>query len=88
MWFAALSPPYSRTAYWSSDFLRRLLEGSEDVLALLADNPFPDGPPRYARVRLENYRFTTPEERRATGHWWVPAPLGMYLPPVSLEMLP
>jgi hypothetical protein len=88
MWFAALSPPYSRTAYWISDFLKRLLQGSDDVLALLADNPFPDQPPRYVRARLENYRFTTPEERRTTGLWWKHQPIGMYLPPVSREMLP
>jgi predicted DCC family thiol-disulfide oxidoreductase YuxK len=88
MWFAALSPPYSRTAYWISDFLRRLLEGSQDVLGLLAENPFKDEPPRYVRVRIENYRFTTPEERRATGRWWVTSPRGMYLPPLSLDRLP
>ncbi|MEN8107304.1 MAG: lipase maturation factor family protein [Pseudomonadota bacterium] len=87
MWFAALTPPYTRTSYWIHDFRKRLLQGSPDVLALLAHNPFPDGPPRFIRARIENYRFATLEERKATGNWWVIEPLGMYLPPLSLEML-
>jgi hypothetical protein len=87
MWFAALATPYTRTSYWIHDFRKRLLEGSPSVLALLERNPFPERPPRFIRVRVENYRFTTPEEHKATGNWWVIEPLGMYLPPVSLDML-
>ncbi len=86
-WFAALSPPFTRTSYFMTGFLQRLLEGSPAVLGLLADNPFPDAPPRYVRARLEQYRFTTPEERAGSGDWWVRQPLGMYLPPATLEML-
>ena len=85
MWFAALSPPHSRTAYWITGFRQRLLEGSPDVLALLSRNPFPDGPPEYIRVRAESYRFTTADERRDSGNWWVIEPLGMYLPPAGLQ---
>ena len=33
-------------------------------------DPFPDQPPNFIRLRLHNYTFTTPEERKATGHWW------------------
>ncbi len=43
MWFAALSGP--RRQPWFAAFLYRLLENSPPVLALLASNPFPDGPP-------------------------------------------
>jgi hypothetical protein len=84
MWFAALAPPHTRTAFWITDFRQRLLEGSPDVLALLSHNPFPDRPPEYIRVRIEDYRFTTPEEREASGNWWVIKPLGLYLPPAAL----
>jgi len=84
MWFAALSPPFTRTSYWLPDFMTRLLEGSPAVLDLLEHNPFPDKPPVYVRARLEDYRFTTPAERAATGQWWVSKPIGMYMGPISL----
>jgi predicted DCC family thiol-disulfide oxidoreductase YuxK len=87
MWFAALSPPHARTANFIYSFLPRLLEGSPDVLALLDHNPFPERPPAYVRARLELYRFASPAEHAATGEWWVRKPLGIYLPPVSLDML-
>lgn len=87
MWFAAIGHPGTRTTYWFPDFMVRLLEGSPPVLALLADNPFPERPPRLVRARLEDYRFTTPAERAATGDWWVRKPLGIYLPALSLDML-
>jgi predicted DCC family thiol-disulfide oxidoreductase YuxK len=87
MWFAAIGRPNTRTTYWLPDFMARLLEGSPPVLDLLAYNPFPDRPPKWVRARLENYRFTTPAERASTGDWWVREPLGIYLPPLSLDML-
>ena len=46
---------------------------------------FPDDPPEYIRVRAEKYRFTTAEERRASGNWWAVEPLGIYLPPAGLQ---
>ena len=85
LWFAALVTPYTRTSYWINEFRQRLLEGSPDVLALLSDNPFPDLPPEYIRMRVDNYRFTTADERRDSGNWWVVEPLGMYLPPAGLQ---
>jgi predicted DCC family thiol-disulfide oxidoreductase YuxK len=87
MWFAAIGRPNTRTTYWFPDFMVRLLEGSPQVLALLEHNPFPERPPRLVRARLENYRFTTPAERAATGNWWVSKPIGVYMPPLSLGML-
>jgi hypothetical protein len=68
MWFAALGGP--RDSPWLYSFLNCLLKGSPDVLALLADNPFPDHPPRYIRVILYEYRFTNAAERAATEAWW------------------
>jgi hypothetical protein len=78
MWFAALGAWEGEP--WFQAFLARLLEGSPDVLALLASTPFPDAPPRYIRAELYRYRFSTPEERRATGQWWVRERLGPYSP--------
>jgi hypothetical protein len=81
MWFAALSPAYADR--WFVAFLRRLVEGDAAVVHLLAHNPFPDEPPAVVRARLYHYRFTTREERRATGDYWVRELLGEYARPVA-----
>jgi predicted DCC family thiol-disulfide oxidoreductase YuxK len=86
MWFAALENYQADP--WFVNFTVRLLEGSPDVLALLGRNPFPSGAPRYIRARLYEYRFTTADERRATGDWWKREPKGEYLPAVSLRAAP
>jgi len=83
MWFAALSNYQSQP--WFVNFMVRLLEGSPDVLALLAKNPFPSNPPRYVRAQVYDYQFTSFAERRATGDWWRREPKGAYFPPVSLK---
>jgi predicted DCC family thiol-disulfide oxidoreductase YuxK len=83
MWFAALGDV--RHNPWFVAFALRLLEGEPAVLALLADNPFPDRPPRFVRAVRYDYRFTTPERRREHGRWWRATPEGFYLPPVSLS---
>ena len=70
MWFAALDP-YGNQA-WLRPMLDRLLENSTTVLGLLDDtgNPFPSDPPRYVRLMLYRYAFTTPDERLDAGAWW------------------
>ncbi len=74
MWFAALQG-YQRT-HWFRPLLQRLLEGSPEVLNLLAKNgsaaqqAFPDRPPRYIRAIVYQYHFTDREAHRATGQWW------------------
>ncbi len=82
MWFAALGSP--RSSRWFLAFCERLLEGSPPVLALLGTNPFPNAPPRYLRATLYDYRFTTPDERRATGAWWMRHELRPYAPTLML----
>jgi hypothetical protein len=86
MWFAALGT--WRTTPWFQEFMLRLLQGSPDVLGLLAHNPFPDHPPRYVRAELYDYRFSTAPEHRASGAWWVRAPAGSYSPILSLTPTP
>jgi hypothetical protein len=68
MWFAALGD--YRDHPWFRRFLSRLLEGSPDVLALLETNPFPDGPPRFVRAVVYDYRFTDWDTRSQTKAWW------------------
>jgi hypothetical protein len=83
LWFVAISPAYGNE--WFVPFTRRLLEGDADTLRLLRRNPFPDHPPAYVRATMYRYRFTTWEERRATGAWWHRTPEGQLLRPVRLE---
>ncbi len=78
MWFAALGGQ-ARTP-WFDRFLARLLEGSPEVHGLLAENPFPHGPPRYVRAELYGYRFTGWGTLRETGRWWERRYLGPYAP--------
>src|SRR2546430_17338852 len=59
MWFAALDPDGARG--WLLPFVARLLQGSPEVVSLLAENPFPEGPPRYVRLAYYRYRFSTPD---------------------------
>jgi hypothetical protein len=79
LWFAALSFDCRRQP-WFLRFEQRLLEGSPPVLRLLADNPFPDHPPRFLRARLDLYHFTGPGDR----DWWRITPLGDFCPPIQL----
>ncbi len=67
------------------NFSLRLLQGSPEVLALPANNPFPEQPTAYIRAQLYDYHFTTSEERRRTGAWWKREVRGSYLPPISLR---
>src|SRR5213080_1977259 len=83
MWFAALGTP--RENRWLIALVFRLLQGSHDVNPLLANNPFPDKPPRYIRAMFYRYRFTTGDEFRQTGAWWKREELREYLPTLSLE---
>jgi Lipase maturation factor len=83
MWFAAMSQVGQEP--WFVNFAAKLLTGDRAVLSLLEHNPFPDHPPRWVRARLYLYRFTTPEERRASGAWWKRELVGEWLPEVSLD---
>jgi lipase maturation factor len=83
MWFAAMSPT-ARDA-WFSVLMARLLEGDPATIGLLRTNPFPERPPQAIRALLYRYRFTTPEEHRRTGAWWVRELIGTYYPVSALR---
>lgn len=81
MWFAALGRVENNP--WFVQFLQKLMEGSPEVLGLLAEDPFPGQRPRFARAKLDHYTFTTfGDESKA---WWRVEPAGMYCPEVSLR---
>ena len=64
--------------------MMRLLEGEPAVEALLKLNPFQKDQPRYIRCVLFDYRFTSRQERKATGAWWRRERRGLYGPPIEL----
>jgi hypothetical protein len=82
MWFAALGS--LRDNPWIESLMRRLLEGSPTVLALLDAAPFADRPPKYVRAQLYDYHFANQRTHLKTGEWWVRRPEGLYFPQVSL----
>jgi hypothetical protein len=82
LWFASLG-------HWRSNSIvplteERLLQGSPDVLALFANNPFPQ-PPRQIRVLLWQYWFTSMQEKREQGLWWRRQLLGNYAPTLGRD---
>ncbi len=83
LWFAALSSPDQNR--WVLVLCEHLLRGTPEVLALLAENPFPQKPPRFVRVVRYEYHFTDLATRRSTGQWWRRTPLDFYVGPASLK---
>ena len=77
MWFAAMSQAPDEP--WLIHLAYELLRAEPDVLALFARDPFAGKPPRYVRMELYRYRFTTWGEQG----WWKRERVGSYLPPVS-----
>ena len=83
MWFEAMAP--SPQSGWFFNLLAGLLQGDRATASLLRSNPFADAPPRFLRAQYYRYRFTTPDERRATGLWWNRQLVGTFYGPVSLN---
>ena len=83
LWFAALGPP--QDSPWTLALLVRVLQGDPALLGLLGNDPFPGRPPRYAQLRLYDYRFSLPAERAATGDWWLRRDEGVWLGPLRLD---
>lgn len=64
--------------YWFDQFITRVHQGSPEVVALLEHNPFAEKPPRYLRVQVYQYWFTSTKERADTGEWWKREYLGQF----------
>jgi hypothetical protein len=82
MWFAGISRGYADG--WFGGFLTKLLQNDRSTVRLLRRNPFPDAPPVYVRALIYEYRFTTWQERRASGQWWRRSLIGEYASPRRL----
>jgi predicted DCC family thiol-disulfide oxidoreductase YuxK len=83
MWFAALDQ--FDTQPWLQSFLLRLLQGSPDVLRLVANDPFKGTPPRYIRCEVYRYHFSDITARRSSRVVWTREPLGDYSPVLTLQ---
>lgn len=81
IWFAAMARPVDYP--WTFHFVWKLLHNDRGTLGLLANDPFPDSPPRYVRAVLYRYRFTPAEE--ADGSWWKRERLGLWMKPYSVD---
>ena len=75
LWFAALNPQGNMSTI--EGLVRGILRGSKPVMGLMENDPFAGRPPRYVRVKVYDYRFTTPEEGARTGEWWARTDTGM-----------
>ena len=76
IWF--VPPQNPEFMYFFDRFISSLEQGSADVLSLLEHNPFTDRPPEFIRIRVYLYRFTSFEERKASGNWWKYQYLGVF----------
>ncbi|MBX9689500.1 MAG: lipase maturation factor family protein [Candidatus Obscuribacterales bacterium] len=83
MWFAALAP--GERSLWFDSFMKKLLEGSPEVLSLLSKNPFPDKAPLEIRAKLYDYKFSDWNALLTRGQWWQRREESEYYPASSLE---
>jgi len=83
LWFASLGSWRENLFVVSTE--ERLLNGSRDVLALFAGDPFPNAPPKLVRSIIWQYWFTSLAEKRATGMWWRRELIGLYGPVLTRD---
>ena len=80
VWFAAMERPEQNP--WLIHLIWKLLHNDKLALSLLANNPFPDNPPKYIRVKYYRYKFTEPGTSTAV---WERGYAGEWLPPLSRD---
>jgi len=79
IWFAAMSVPQQHP--WVFHLIWKLLHNDAGVLSLLANNPFPEGPPENIRIEMYRYKFLPPGDE--SGKVWNNEHVGTWLNPVS-----
>ncbi|HWK76787.1 lipase maturation factor family protein [Microbacterium sp.] len=82
MWFLPLGRSLED---WFTVFLVRLLEADAPTLAMLRRDPFDGERPVWVQAVSYRYRFTTREEKRATGAVWVRDRRRIVMGPVGLR---
>ncbi len=81
IWFAAMSTPERYP--WTLHLVWKLLHADRGALSLLANDPFPDAPPRWIRARLYRYEFEPAGD--PSGAWWKRTLVDEWLPPLSAD---
>jgi len=81
IWFAAMSVPGRYP--WTLHLIWKLLHNDAGALSLLANNPFPDRPPRFIRARYYRYEFAPLDDPQ--GLTWRRTLLGDWIPPLSAD---
>jgi len=81
IWFAAMSVPERYP--WTVHLIWKLLHNDRGVLGLLANDPFPDHPPRTIRAQYYRYEFAPPGNPE--GVYWRRTLLGTWIPPLSAD---
>ena len=81
IWFAAMSSPNRYP--WTLHLVWKLLHNDAGALSLLANDPFPQAPPRFVRALLYRYEFAPPGD--PGGAWWKRTLAGGWLPPLSAD---
>lgn len=81
MWFAGLNPRGNE--YWLFGLSQRILEGNPSIARLMRRPDLVANPPRYVRWSYYEYKFSTPEQRQATGAWWSRSHTGFLTGPLS-----
>jgi hypothetical protein len=79
IWFAAMGQPGDEP--WTLHFVWKLLHNDRDTLSLLANDPFPDAPPRFIRATLFRYEFAP----IGAHGWWRRTEIGPWLPALSTD---
>jgi hypothetical protein len=80
IWFAAMASPNEYP--WTVHFVWKLLHNDAPTLSLLANNPFPEAPPRFIRASFYRYEFAPSGSGKA---WWKRTREGLWLPPLSAD---
>lgn len=83
VWFLPFTEFHSEQ--WFQSFIYHLLLGTPEVLKLLRYNPFSNKPPKYIRVLLYVYEFSSFEEKKSRGWWWRRTLVENYSPTLSLK---
>lgn len=68
---------------WVPHFIWNLLHNDPGTLSLIANNPFPDKPPKWIRVMTYRYKFAP--LGNPDGAWWTRELVGTHIKPLSVE---
>jgi hypothetical protein len=81
MWFAALNP--RRHGDLLESLAEQILAGNPQTAGLLGQPDLARRPPQAVQFVYYEYQFSTPDERRRSGNWWVRTRVGDLTGPIT-----